>query len=124
MLHAGAGELLFQLLGLEGDEGVEVAFAADGLVACEQEEQDQDPDDEARDVAEIGGGQQDEARVFQREAELVVRLAVVGDGDEGDVEGRGGGEPSRVDRKLTERDRADDADGGGQGARRMERREA
>ena len=120
MLHAGAGELLFQLLWLKGDQGIEEAFAADGFVAREQGEQDDQPDDEADQIADISRGQQDEARVFEREAELIVGLAVVGDGDKGDIQGGGGGEPAGIDGKLAERDRADNADGGGQGAWRVQ----
>ena len=122
LLHASAGELFLELLRLEGDKRIEIAFAADGLVGGKQDEQDNDTDDEADQVTDIGGGKQNEAGVLERIAELVIGLAVVGDGDEGDIEGRSGGEPARVHRKLAERDRADDADGGGQRAGGMERR--
>ena len=93
--------------GVQGDQGVEVAFAGEGAVEGEEKQIDYEGGDETPDIENIGQCQQQNTAEFQAVAEFVVRLGVVCDRDESHIEDCLHACPTRIDGKFTQGDCAD-----------------
>ena len=89
---------------MEGDEGVEVAFARDGFVGDKKQEGYAQPCDKARDIEKHREGQKHYADELHAIAKLVVGLAEACKGYKRHIEYCFGGKPAHFDGKFRQRD--------------------